>query len=240
MLEVFAAFTKSLRDLTRADVLWQALWPPLVALVLWVSVAVAVWAHGVALMARMVSMVPGLPWSGWEWVGHWAAVFLLLAAFASLVYFTAIVLVAVFALPRLINLVAARDYPDLGRHGENVFWGSLGNTLKAGAIFVAGCMVMLPLLLIPGALLVLPLLWGSWFNQRTFRFDALAEHATRMEIWRLVTDNRSRFHFAGVATAAAAHVPLANLLAPAFTALVFVHLGLAALRRQRREGGIEL
>jgi uncharacterized protein involved in cysteine biosynthesis len=167
-------------------------------------------------------------------------VFLLLAAFAALVYSTAIFLVAVFALPRLINLVAARDYPDLGRHGENVFWGSLGNTLGAGAIFVAGCFVMLPLLLIPGALLVLPLLWGSWLNQRTFRFDALAEHATRTEMQRLASENRGRFYFAGVGTAAVAHVPLVNLLAPALTALVFVHLGLATLRRQRQKKGIEL
>ena len=237
MIEVFGAFTKSLRDLTRADILWQALWPPLLALALWVTVAVAIWAHGMALMARIV---PELPWSGWEWVAHWAAIFLLLATFASLTYFTAIVLVAVFALPRLVTLVAARDYPDLGRHGENVFWGSLGNTLGAGAIFVLGCVVMLPLLLIPGALLVLPLLWGSWFNQRTFRFDALAEHATPAELQRLVHDNRSRFYFAGLGTAAAAHVPLANLLAPALAALVFVHLGLAALRRQRQEGGVVL
>lgn len=237
MIEVFGAFTKSLRDLTRADILWQALWPSLLALALWVTVAVAIWAHGMALMARIV---PELPWSGWEWVAHWAAIFLLLATFASLTYFTAIVLVAVFALPRMVTLVAARDYPDLGRHGENVFWGSLGNTLGAGAIFVLGCVVMLPLLLIPGALLVLPLLWGSWFNQRTFRFDALAEHATPAELQQLVRDNRSRFYFAGLGTAAAAHVPLVNLLAPALAALVFVHLGLAALRRQRQEGGVVL
>jgi uncharacterized protein involved in cysteine biosynthesis len=237
MLEVFAAFTKSLRDLTRADVLWQALWPPLLALVVWGGVAIAVWAHGVALMARVV---PEVPWSGWEWLAQWAAVFLLLAAFASLTYFTAIFLVAVFALPRLINLVAARDYPDLGRHGENVFWGSLGNTLGVGAIFVLGSLLTLPLLLIPGALLVLPLLWAGWLNQRTFRFDALAEHATRTEMRQLVAGNRSRFYFAGIGTALAAHVPLLNLLAPALTALVFVHLGLAALRRRRREKGIDL
>ena len=237
MLEVFAAFTKSLRDLTRSEVLWQALWPPLAALLLWIAVGFAVWNHGVALMA---GIVPQLPWSGWAWVAQWAAVFLLLAAFASLTYITAILLVAVFALPRLINLVAAHDYPELGRHGENVFWGSLGNTLGAGAIFVVGCMAMLPLLLIPGALLVLPLLWGAWLNQRTFRFDALAEHATRAEMQRLIAENRRRFHIAGLGTAAAAHVPLLNLLAPAFAALVFVHLGLTALRRQRDEGGVEL
>lgn len=237
MKDVFAAFTKSLRDLTRADVLWRAVWPPLAALALWASVAVAVWAHGVALMT---SLVPGLRWSGWEWVAHWAAVFLLLAGFAALTYLTAIFLVAVFALPSLIRLVAARDYPELGRHGENAFWGSLGNTLSAGAIFILGCLVILPLLLIPGALLVLPLLWAGWLNQRTFRFDALAEHATPNEMQRLARENRSRFYFAGLGTAAAAHVPLLNLLAPALTALVFVHLGLAALRRLRQEGGVEL
>ncbi len=237
MIEVFAAFTRSLRDLTRSEVLWHALWPPLLALLVWIVVAVSVWSDALAMMARIL---PQLPWSGWEWLARWAAVFLLLSAFAALTYFTAILLVAVFALPRLVDLIAERDYPDLGRHGENVFWGSLGNTLAAGAIFVAACFLMLPLLLIPGAVLVLPLLSAGWLNQRSFGFDALAGHASRNEIQRLLPANRGRFYFAGVATAATAHVPLINLLAPAFTALVFVHLGLAALRRQRQEGGIEL
>ncbi|MCF8197629.1 MAG: EI24 domain-containing protein [Sulfuritalea sp.] len=237
MQDVFTALARSLRDLARSQVLWQAIWPPLVALVFWAAVGVAIWAHGVALMANIV---PQLPWSGWEWVAHWAGVFLLLAGFAALTYFTAVLLVAVFALPRLINLVAAHHYPDLGRHGENVFWGSLLNTLVVGTIFVVGSLVTLPLLLIPGALLVLPLFWGAWLNQRTFRFDALAEHATASEMRSLVQGNRGPFYLAGLATAGVAHLPLINLLAPAFAALVFVHLGLAALRRQRQTEGIEL
>lgn len=237
MKEVFAALTKSLRDLTRGEVLWQAIWPPLVALALWIAIGISVWAHGVAMMA---GIVPQLPWSGWEWVAQWAAVFLLLAGLAALTYFTAVLLVAVFALPRLINLVSAHHYPELGRHGENVFWGSLVNTVVVGAVYVVGSLVTLPLLLIPGAMLVLPLLWGAWLNQRTFRFDAVAEHANSVEMGRLVKDNRSSFYAAGLATAGVAHLPLINLLAPAFAALVFVHLGLAALRRQRQEGGVEL
>ena len=237
MLEVFAALSKALRDLTRPAVLWHALWPPLAALLLWIAIGFAAWAHGLALMERIV---PGLPSAGWEWVAQWAAVFLLLAAFASLTYITAILLVAVFALPLLINLVAAHDYPDLGRHGENVFWGSLGNTLGAGAIFLIGSLAMLPLLLLPGALLVLPLLWSARLNQRAFRFDALAEHATPGEMQLMVREDGRNFYMAGLATAAAAYVPLLNLLAPAFAALVFVHLGLAALRRRRQEGGVVL
>lgn len=237
MKDVFAAFGKAGRDLTRAEILWHALWPPLVAIVLWVTIGVAVWAHGIAMLS---SAIPALPWSGWEWVAHWAAVFLLVAAFAALTWFTALLLVAVVALPKMIETVAARDYPDLGRHGENVFWGSLRVTLGAGLIFLLGWIVILPLLLIPGVILVLPLLWATWLNQRTFRFDAIAEHATDAERARLFREENTRFYFAGLGSALAAHVPVLNLLAPAFTALVFVHLGLTALRRQRQATGVQL
>ena len=237
MIELLAALTRSLRDLSRGDVLWHALWPPLLALASWATLGYAFWGEGQALLARLL---PQLPWTGWEWVARWAGVFLQLAALAALTYITATMLVAIFALPLLIRLVAQRDYPELGRHGENVFWASLGNTLAAGAIFLVGSLAMLPLLLIPGALLVLPLLWGAWINQRTFRFDALAEHATASEMRRLASEKRGAFYMAGVVTAAAAHLPLVNLLVPAFTALVFVHLGLAALRRLRLDQGVEL
>jgi hypothetical protein len=188
----------------------------------------------------MAQIVPQLPWAGWEWVAHWAAVFLLLAAFAMLIYLTSLLLVAVIALPYLINYVAARDYPDLVRHGENAFWRSLANTLAAGGVFLFGGLLSLPLLLIPGVVLVLPLFWTAWLNQRTFRVDALIEHATAAEITQLVKAKKSSFYLAGTGCALLAHVPLLQLVAPVFTALVFVHLGLAALREQRRLQGIQV
>lgn len=231
MHELLTAFGKAARDLTRGDILWHVLWPPVVAAALWGAVGVLIWAHGLALMAQIV---PQLPWSGWEWIAHWAAVFLLLAAFATLIYLTALLLVAVIALPYLINYVAAHDYPDLARHGENAFWRSLGNTLAAGSVFLLGGLLSLPLLLVPGVILVLPLLWTAWLNQRTFRVDAVAEHATQAELKYLTTNNKPTFYLAGGGCAVLAHVPLVQLVAPVFTALVFVHLGLAALREQRR------
>ncbi|MDO9273564.1 MAG: EI24 domain-containing protein [Rugosibacter sp.] len=237
MNELFTAAGKAARDLARGDIFWHVLWPPIVAAALWGTVGILIWAHGLALMAQIV---PQLPWAGWEWVAHWAAVFLLLAAFAMLIYLTSLLLVAVIALPYLINYVAARDYPDLVRHGENAFWRSLANTLAAGGVFLFGGLLSLPLLLIPGVVLVLPLFWTAWLNQRTFRVDALIEHATAAEITQLVKAKKSSFYLAGTGCALLAHVPLLQLLAPVFTALVFVHLGLAALREQRRLQGIQV
>ena len=235
--ELFAAARKAARDLTQPGMVWQALWPALLSVGLWCAVAFFVWADAIVFTA---GIVPQLPWSGWEWVAHWAAVFLLLAAFATLTYMTALLLVAVVVLPGIINRVATRDYPELGRHGENVFWGSLGTSLSAALIFLFGGLLTLPLLLIPGVILVLPLAWTTWLNQKTFAFDALAEHATRAELAQIVKSRRAQFYSAGVVSALITYVPLAQLFAPAFTALLFVHLGLAALRRQRQEKGIQL
>jgi CysZ protein len=237
MNAVINAFGRAARDLTRGEVLWHAIWPAILSALLWVTVAFVIWADGIAAMDRVI---PSLPWSGWEIFARWAAVFLLLAGFATLTYVTALMLVAVVALPLLINKIAARDYPDLVRRGENVFFGSLGNTLSSGLVFVIGGLASLPLLLIPGVILVLPLAWAAWLNQRTFRFDALAEHATRAELAQLVREQRGSFLGAGIGTALAAHVPLLQVLAPTYTAVVFVHLGLGALRRLRSEQGVQL
>jgi uncharacterized protein involved in cysteine biosynthesis len=96
------------------------------------------------------------------------------------------------------------------------------------------------LLLLPGVVLVLPLLWTAWLNQRAFRVDALAEHATAAELKQLVAEQGDTFYAAGLGGALLAHVPLVQLLAPVYTALVFVHLGLASLRRLRQRQGIQL
>ncbi len=237
MLEVIVAITQAMRELKRPGIWWHVLWPPFVALIFWLLIGALFWAEGMQLMSRVL---PSLPWSGWEWLSQWAGGFLLLAALAALTFATALLLVAVVALPLLLNIIARRDYPDLVRHGENVFWRSLRNSLFAGAVFIIGSLLSLPLLLIPLVALVLPLLWATWLNQRTFGFDALAEHATAAELVQLQREQRAQFYLAGGSGALLAFVPVVQLFAPVFTALVFIHLGLAALRRLRQQQGVQL
>lgn len=234
---LLAAFSRAGRSLGTPGVFVHAVWPPLASLVLWSVLAAVFWAQAVGMAA---AWLPAIPWAGWDWIASWAAVFLVIAALVSLMYVTTIVLVALVALPLMVNRVAAADYHELGRHGESVVTGSVLNTLGATLLYVVGMALCLPLLLIPGAILVIPLLWTAWLSYRTFGFDSLAEHATRAEIRTLLARNRATFFAAGAGCAALAHVPIVNLLVPAFTALVFVQLGLMLLRNLRREQGVEL
>lgn len=236
-MKVFELLLRAGRDLFRPELLWHALWPPFSAFALWSVVAWFAWQP---MAGWIVAHLPD--WSWLNWIGPSLAHVAVFFIFAPLVYFTALLLVAVFALPRMMTLIALRDYPDVSRQGTAgaALWGSLWNTLAAGAIFVIGWLVTLPLLLIPGALLVLPLVWAAWLNQRAFRFDALAEHALPSEIAAIVRRERGSLYLGGLAGAGLGYVPLIHLLAPAYTAVLFVHLCLGALRELRREQGVSV
>jgi hypothetical protein len=233
--EVMTASVRAVRDLSRRDILWHALWPPLLAFFIWAGIASLTWQQ---LATWLLGKLPD--WSWLNWLGSALVHIVLVLAFAPLIYFTALLLVAVAALPHIMVIVARRDYPDLARYSSTsaAFWGSLWNTVAAGGIFIAGWFVTLPLLLVPGGLLILPLLWSAWLNQRTFRYDVLAEHATAEERGRLIAQAGGRFRLAGFIAALAAHVPIVNVLAPAFGALLFTHLGLSALRQLRAKEGV--
>ena len=226
---------RAARDLLRPALLFHVLWPPLAAFALWSVGAFFAWLPAADWI---VTQLPD--WSWLTWFGPWLAHVAVFLMFAPLVYATALLFIAVLALPRMMAIVAARDYPDVSRQvsAQAAFWGSLWNTLAAGAIFIVGWLAMLPLLLVPGALFVLPLLWSAWLNQRAFRFDALAEHALPAE--RDVLFHRERVNLigAGLASALVGYVPVIHLLAPGFAALLFVHLCLAALRELRNQQGI--
>jgi hypothetical protein len=233
----FKTLLRAGRDLLRSDILFHALWPPVLAFLLWSVVAWFAWQPTAAWIAAELP-----DWSWLNWLGPSLSHAVVFMIFAPLVYFTALLLVAVFALPRMMTLIAARDYPDVSRQGSvtAAFWGSIANTVAAGAIFVAGWLVTLPLLLIPGAILVLPLFWAAWLNQRAFRFDALAEHALPEERAALVRRERGSLYLGGLVGALVAHVPVLNLLALAYTAVLFVHLCLGALRTLRAERGVSV
>lgn len=235
MPEVLRACILASRDLLRPGMLRQALWPPLASLIVWALVARAVWAPA---RERLQAALPDWSWLTTGWLADWLANIVLLMAFAPLAYFTTLVLLAAFALPRMMNIVADSDYPDLLRQGRGALWGSIANTLIAGLIFVVGWLLTLPFILIPGVLLVMPFLWLAWINQRTFRFDALAEHATPAERAAVVREGRGPLYLAGGLSALAAHIPILNFLAPAWTALLFVHVCLMRLRLQRQEGTV--
>jgi hypothetical protein len=80
---------------------------------------------------------------------------------------------------------------------------------------------------------VLPIALFGYFNQRVFRYDALADHGTTAEIAEIVRRHRGELFLLGVALALIGHVPVLGLFMPVYGGLAFIHYGLERLGELR-------
>jgi len=160
---------------------------------------------------------------------------LMLLLFVPVVLITAVLIISVVSMPAMAAHVGARDYPGLLHRRGGTFAGSLWNALAALVLFALLFAVSLPLWLIPLLWPVLPIALFGYFNQRVFRYDALAEHATAAEIAEVVRRHRGELFLLGVALALIGHVPVLGLFMPVYGGLAFIHFGLSRLGELRSE-----
>ena len=233
MTEIVLALGRSLRTLGRGRVWLLFFGPAAVALVIWIALMVFALE---SLIATLVEQPPMTWLAGWGavWLAKLGAVlggWLLILAAA---FITAMLLAAIFVMPLLLNHVALADYPELARVGKDSVVAGAWNSIAALMLYIVGMLLTLPLWLVPGLGLVLPILWMAWLTRRTFAFDALAVHATDQE-WRELRRRQALPLLAlGLVMALLAHVPFMGLLAPSLAALAYVHFCLEALRRMRQ------
>src|SRR5262249_6502157 len=146
----------------------------------------------------------------------WLGWLLLLFLFVPVVLITAVLIISVVSMPAMATHVGERDYPRLARREGRTFAGSAGDAGVALADFALLSAVSLPLWLLPIFWPVLPLVLFGYFNQRVYRYDALADHATAAEIAELIARNRGELFLLGVALALIGHVPLLGLAMPVY------------------------
>ena len=236
MTSVLDALARALRDLFQPRVLWVAVWPILAAGLLWLVLAVTFWSTFSGWIALGLDKLGIETWlSGLEpvWIANGIQALLHILLFVPLVYITALVLTALFGTSALIRIVAERHYPELRRENGGGLIGSLWNALIAVGLFIGLWVVTLPLWLI-GVGVIVPFVAAAYLNQRLFRYDAIAEHASADEMAALFKNERGGWWGLGMLTGLVQFVPLLNLLGPVFAALAFIHYGLARLDRQRK------
>lgn len=235
MTDILHALRKALQDIVRPQVLLMVLLPILCAMALWTLIGwlfwepLTQWTGGLLQSTRVGQWIAG--WSQGV-LGFFGGV-LTLALLAPGVLITALVITEFFTMPGLVNFVAQRYYPQLKRaHGGTVA-GGVANSVTAIAVFALLWVITLPLWFTGIGALIVPLVNSAYLNQRIFRHDALADHASREELRALNHGNRRRFFLLGLSLAVFLYVPVVNLLVPALTGLAFTHYQLGRLARQR-------
>lgn len=232
MADVVVALMRTLSSLRSGRIWLYVLAPALISLLLWVGLTLwglgqtVNWLLGHQPLTLLAAW--GLAWLATilAYMGAWMAIF-------ALAYLTASLLAAIIVLPLLLKHLSVSDYADVAAMGKDSFTAAAVNSVFASILFIGGWILTLPLWIIPGLSLVLPLLLMAWYNRRTFAYDALSLHATEAEWNTLRPVTKWPMFMLGLTMALLAHVPILGLLVPAVAALSFVHFGLEALRRSR-------
>ncbi len=235
MITLFDSLARALRNLFSLRVLWVVVWPMLVAMLLWMTLGIAFWStfsgwleYGLDKIGIQVWLAELEP----VWIANGIQALLHLMLFVPLVMLTALVLTALFGMPALIRVVAERDYPHLKRENGGGLVGSVWNAVIAIIVFIALWVVSLPLWLI-GVGILIPFVAAAYLNQRLFRYDAIAEHATANEMAALFKSERGGWWGLGLLTGLIQFIPVLNLFGPVIAALAFIHYGLARLNQHR-------
>ena len=230
------ALAKATRDFFTARMLGLVLWPLLGSVLLWSLLGYFFWHNLVGGLQNLAS-VPALKNllgdSVLHVVSEFSVAIALLLIVPPMVQATALLITATVAMPLMVEFVAQRDYPQLERRKGGSVAGSVWNALAATLVYLLLWLVTLPLWLFGIPAIVLPVLLNGWLNDRLFRYDALAEHASRDEYALLRSRAGSRFYLLGCVASLIQLVPLLNLIAPVYSGLCFIHFGCAALLRLR-------
>ncbi len=239
MSEIVKALVAALASIMRPRMLLLLLWPLAVALVLWLALAYLFWTQAAAWIELQFAQSTLIAWAITLWplvhlAGHLASILLGLL-FVPLVLATAVLIIGIFAMPQMVEEVAQRAYPQLARRQGGSFVGSAWNGLAALAWLALFALLSLPLWLFPPLWPLLSVLLVAYLNQRVYRYDALAEHASVEEMRTLLARHRGGYFLLGLATALAGLVPFFGFFVPVYAGLAFVHYCLARLDALRDE-----
>lgn len=238
-MSVFGALGYGLVNLFHPRMLWLMVWPMLVALTVWGVAAFVLWTRLALWMAALLQQWadPVLGWVPFD-LGTAATIIanvMLLLLFVPLVYFTAIFILGVFGMDKMVDHVAATSFPGLERRRGGSTAGAIWNGVLAVAGMALVFVVSLPLWLVPplGPIVLLAIL--SWGNQRLLRYDALSQHADKTEMARIFRERRGALWILGILLALLAYVPLVGFFGPVVFGLAFIRYLLGALIELRYE-----
>ncbi|MDH4284768.1 MAG: EI24 domain-containing protein [Gallionellaceae bacterium] len=236
MKNVVSALIAAFRSLFSPKMLVLVVWPMLLAVILWMGVAWYFWSSWVASLTGVVQATPLEQWVAQGFlaiVSHYLISIILVALLLPVIYITALVITAIFAMPLMTDHVANRNYPELERKNGGNTVGSIANTLVAIILYCIGWVLSLPLWLLTPLAVILPVILVAYLNQRLFRYDALAEHASGEEYEQIIEQATGKLYLLGVAIGLLHFVPVLNLFLPVYAGLAFIHLCLAELKLLR-------
>ncbi len=239
MTEIGKALIRAFASLLHPRMLLLMLWPVAIALVLWLGLAFAFWSQAAAWLQLQFEQSDVIAWAISVWpltlLATHLAWILLVLLFVPVVLVTAVLIIGVFAMPAMVKHVAEQAIRSsiAGRAAASP--AACGTAWRHWSGWSCCVLLSLPLWLFPPLWPLLPIVLFGYLNQRVFRYDALAEHASGWEMQTLIRRHRGELFLLGIAIALFGMIPILGFFAAVYGGLAFIHYCLARLAQLRDE-----
>lgn len=238
MKDVFNAFLAALKSQFHPRMLALILWPTLTAIILWGGLSLFFWSDWARMINDWLQQTPAEQWLLHGFLAAASGYFIsivLLMLLLPVIYVTALFIAAVFVMPAMVEHVAGQHYPQLERKHGGTFTGSVINSLAGVFIYLLLWLLTLPLWLFTLLAGILPIILAAYLNQRLFRYDALAEHASREEYERILQEASGQMYLLGALAGLLQFIPILNIFTAIFVGLAYIHLCLTKLEKIRQQ-----
>lgn len=247
MNEIAKSLILALRDLFTGRMLGLVFKPLIGAVLFWGVLCFFCWGYWLSLFQSLLNSGPINEWLGAAVTGFAAAsigVLLLAPLLVTVIFVTALVITSLFSVPLMVKYLAPRKYAELTLERGGSFSGGMVNASWTLLVYLLLVLLTLPLwFILPFGAFLIPLLLSAYLNARMFRYDALAEHASKAEFRELVRRDGGQMLLLGAAlsllmsmlSATFLLLPLVLLFGPVFSGLAFVHYSLLRLRALRQD-----
>lgn len=160
--------------------------------------------------------------------------------FCSLIflYLSTLILTSVLFIPLITPLYQKKYFSHLQKKNGLGFVHAGAENLKAFVIYLFLFFIMLPLFLIPGLSLVIPIILNTFMNHKIFVIDVLQDYVDKKEFLELKKQYSGSLLQLSFLCSLIFYIPILNFLAPQISALAFAHYALSCLSEQRLKSTI--
>jgi hypothetical protein len=153
--------------------------------------------------------------------------------FLPLTYFSTVILISLFGMPVIVKVLQEKYYPNIPMVAASGI-GPIWNTIFHSFIFLILFGITLPLWLLPGMQIFLPILLTAAYNRRIFSYDVLSNFLTHKEIKVFQKKHQADLLLLGIFVGALAYLPLAFFFMPIMGAIAYTHFCLSHLSEKLR------
>lgn len=238
---ILKALRNAFKDLTSLQILLMLVLPPIILSAAWIAVVVWNWQWVTAMVESffknaewfklVLKVAPFLMNDSIFNIVNVISFLALLAGLFPLAFIGSVLIYSLLANPIVFSVVLKKNYPHLSRFPAPFVPGVVHSVLIS-VLFLVLWILSLPLWLVPGGAIVVPLFLSAFVTKKIYAYDSLSELVNPSERKEIENELSGPYWSAGFLCAGLNFLPFAMFLSPIFAALIFMHLSAAQVTKK--------